>query len=272
MRGEAFRFRQFRVRHDRCGMKVGTDGILLGAWTDGSGANRILDIGTGSGLIALMLAQRYPPARITAIEPDETAAKQATGNVHDSPWSGRIDVQPVSLQQFVTDIAGAGQYDLLVCNPPFFAGGTPSPETARHQARNSSQLDADELLPASRDLLAEHGRLSLVIPAGQESAMCRTGRWLGLKPRRVTHVRPFANRRANRVLLELQANAGESAGVESSLVIYDQPGVYSSAYRKLTGDYYLDPDALTSPPAPQVNRAGSRAPEAAEAVCQRGAI
>ena len=131
-----FSFKQFTVYHDRCAMKVGTDGVLLGAWTDVSGARDILDIGTGTGLIALMLAQRSE-AHIVAVDIDEDAVKQAKENVEKSPWPGRIEVERHDICCFNSDI----RYDVIVSNPPYFFNSLKCPDGQRNIARHTVGLN-----------------------------------------------------------------------------------------------------------------------------------
>lgn len=152
-----FRFKQFTVWQDRCGMKVGTDGTLLGAWANGG--NSILDIGTGTGLIALMMAQRFPKARLVGIDIDPEAVAQAQSNVSVSPFSSRVEI-------LLQDVADAvGQYDALVCNPPFFTGALKSPDAKRTLARHADTLSYRQLMHHAWRLLCDTGELSVVIPA-----------------------------------------------------------------------------------------------------------
>lgn len=160
MSSRGFTFKQFHIEHDRCAMKVGTDGILLGAWAPLAGAQRILDVGTGSGLIALMLAQRSQPAvNVVGLELDKTAAEQAAENVAASPWAQRVDIVPEQVQDY-TPVA---RFDLLVSNPPYFTQGLALPKT-RSQARYNNSLSLAELFAHARRLLTPAGRLALVLP------------------------------------------------------------------------------------------------------------
>ncbi|MBQ2339147.1 MAG: methyltransferase, partial [Prevotella sp.] len=152
-----FRFKQFAISQDRCAMKVGTDGVLLGAWA--AGGTRILDVGTGTGLVALMMAQRFPEARVTAIDVDEGAVEQARENVAASPFSDRVEVVWSDVQSFV------GQtFDAIVCNPPYFANSLKCPDSRRTLARHSDSLSAADLAAAADRLLCSDGVLSVVLP------------------------------------------------------------------------------------------------------------
>ncbi len=153
-----FQFRQFHVGHDQCAMKVGTDGVLLGAWANAPAAGRILDVGTGSGIIALMLAQRYPIAFVSAVEIDANAARQAAENVRRSPWPDRIRVFNESFAKFCQRPEnGAGRFHGIICNPPFFQAGTRSRDLSRRRARHDDQLSIDELMIGAARVLDEAG-------------------------------------------------------------------------------------------------------------------
>ena len=132
-----FQFKRFTVYHDRCAMKVGTDGVLLGAWTDVSSSQQILDIGTGTGLIALMLAQRNVTAHITAIDIDEEAIEQAQGNIAASPWKNRIEVMKQDFCQYSANRL----FDTIVSNPPYFNQSLKGPDSQRNTARHTDSLE-----------------------------------------------------------------------------------------------------------------------------------
>ena len=149
-----FKFRQFTIWHDRCAMKVGTDGVLLGAWAGQDRPGEILDIGTGSGLIALMLAQRFPQARITGIDCDRDAVMQARENFAGSPWSGRLRAIHTSLQNYCHGQEAASErFSLIVSNPPFYDNTLTNPDSRRCTARHTGGLPHDELLLLSAGLL-----------------------------------------------------------------------------------------------------------------------
>lgn len=161
MSSPGFTFKQFHIEHDRCAMKVGTDGILLGAWAPLAGVQRILDVGTGSGLIALMLAQRSQLAvNIVGLELDRSAAQQAAENVAASPWAKLVDIVPEKLQNY----SSATLFDLLVSNPPYFPQGLALPK-ARGQARYNNSLSLAELFAHACRLLTPTGRIALILPA-----------------------------------------------------------------------------------------------------------
>ena len=175
----SFRFKQFFVNDDRCAMKVGTDGVLLGCWTPITVHRtpytihptpfRVLDIGTGSGLIALMLAQRCPNAQIDAIDIDTSAIEQAKENFAQSPFSNQLAAYPSSLQTWPDH-----PYDLVVSNPPYFQNSLKNPDEGRKQARHTDSLSYQELLSHSARLLNENGHLALILPAEAEEEALAT--------------------------------------------------------------------------------------------------
>lgn len=157
-----FQFKQFTVWHDKCAMKVGTDGVLLGAWTSVHKARHILDIGTGTGLVALMLAQRCPAdTRIVALEINETAVEQAKENVNRSPWRERVEVVQADFMQYQS----SDKFDVIVSNPPYFVDSLECPDHQRNAARHNGSLNYEELLKGVAGLLAEDGTFTVVIPS-----------------------------------------------------------------------------------------------------------
>ena len=160
-RGGGFTFKQFHIDHSRCAMKVGTDGTLLGAWVRLPATTRsILDVGTGSGLIAIMAAQRSAEAHITAIDIDADCVAQARLNAEASPWNSRISVQHTSLQEFATE----ERFDVIVSNPPYFIDSLTSPDAGRTTARHTATLPFEELVSGVKRLLAPDGHFSLILP------------------------------------------------------------------------------------------------------------
>ena len=159
MGNSVFIFKEFAVKQDACAMKVGTDGVLLGAWA--RGGSRVLDIGTGTGLIALMMAQRFPEAEIEAIDIAEAACLQAKENVANSVFARRVRVVRAALQQYV----GPKSFDCIVSNPPFFVDSLHNPDALRSMARHTSTLSYRELFAGVGRLLVPEGRFSAIIPA-----------------------------------------------------------------------------------------------------------
>ena len=228
-----FRFKQFAVRQDRCPMKVGTDGVLLGAWAEvRPGDRRMLDVGTGTGLIALMLAQRSA-AWITAVDIDVECATQAAENFAASPWADRLDAVSVAVQRYDP----VEKFDLIVSNPPYYVDSLLSPDEGRNTARHAGGLNYDLLFRRSARLLSEGGVVSIVIPSEVERA-AEDAAWMqGLYPQRRTRVYTKAGKPARRVLVTYGRRLGPVA--EDTLYIHQAGDDYSDDYRRLTGEFYL---------------------------------
>lgn len=252
-----FQFKQFYVRHDRCAMKVGTDGVLLGAWTEPAvsiqpSAFSILDVGTGSGLVALMLAQRFPEAQIDAIDIDESAVNQAAENFAASPWSGHLHAFCAKVQDWQivhrTSSPRTLPYDLIVSNPPYFQNSLKNPDSGRKQARHTDTLSYEELFAHSTRLLRTGGRLALILPAEEEEHARLLADSNGLFLTRVTRVFSKESKPARRVLLCFCKPDSRNTDTskhqdfvppEDTLVLENEKGGRSAAYQELTKDFYL---------------------------------
>ncbi len=230
-----FRFKQFTIHHGRCAMKVGTDGVLLGAWADNTGCETILDIGTGTGLIALMLAQRNKKAMIDAIDVDEDAIWQARENIGNSPFVNRINCKRTSLQEYA-EHCGA-KYDLIVSNPPFFAQSLKSPDRKRMVARHDDSLPVNELLSISSVLLTGRGRLSIIYPYENKETLCSLAKGSNMYIVRITNVYPTPASMAKRVLMEFSRE--ETPLIENDLIIEKGRHVYSDEFTALAHEFYL---------------------------------
>lgn len=221
-------------------MKVGTDGVLLGAW---AGAEldpdepgwRILDVGTGTGLVALMLAQRFRYATIRAVEIDENAWGQAVENISDSPWSERIQVIKSDFRNW--EPPDGLPFRLIACNPPYFSRSLKNPDPLRSKARHDDDLPLPDLIMRSAMMLAENGRLALVLPAGRVQEALDNASDNGLFLRRRLSVRGHENAPVKRVLLEWSNSQGPC--VESGLSLETERGIFSAEYRRLTDAFYL---------------------------------
>jgi len=216
---------------------VGTDGVLLGAWADVTQVRTILDIGTGTGLIALMLAQRtedIPGIRIQAIDFLQAAASCAQGNFARSPWAGRIQVAEQRIQDYA-ETAGA-RFDLIVSNPPFFTETTRSPDPNRSQSRNSDALAIRDLLSAVGQLLAPQGRFCAVLPLREGQFLQEQGALSGLYCTRLTQVHSRKEKPLERILVQLERNPYPFE--RSCLVIQEHDHTYSEAFRELTSAFY----------------------------------
>ncbi|ELR68927.1 putative RNA methyltransferase [Fulvivirga imtechensis AK7] len=234
-RKDRFDFKQFSITQKHTAMKVGTDGVVLGAWVDLTAARTILDIGTGTGLVALMTAQRAAKAQIDAIEIDPIAAEEAKCNASQSPWNDRIKIMHGKAQDYAR--ASAKKYDVIVSNPPYFSAGTLSPHARRHQARHDAELTLDELLKVTNQLLAPEGALSVVIPAQKRDELLALAREEQLFASRETAFFPKKAKPVERWLLELKRTP--VSVVKDELIQYHDNGQWSKDYISLTQDFYL---------------------------------
>lgn len=221
-----FRFKQFSIHQDRCAMKVGTDGVLLGAWAQGG--QRILDIGTGTGLIALMMAQRYPEAEVTGIDIDQEAVQQAQENIVRSPFKDRVEAVHSSLQDY-TSLASS--FNSIVSNPPFFVDSLPAPDRQRTIARHTNTLTYRDLMQSAYQLLSDEGELSLIIPFDYRRRLDDEAIIMGFFPCRVCAVRTTDSKPPRRYLLAYRKHPCPCQ--QESLTIG------SDSYRILTQPFYL---------------------------------
>ena len=235
MRGKGFTFKQFHIDHSRCAMKVGTDGTLLGAWatlpTDGS----ILDIGTGTGLIAIMAAQRSFGSKITAIDIDEDCVSQARENVSASPWPDHIEVIHSALQDF----SPAQKFDCIISNPPYFIDSQLSPDAARSTARHTATLPFEELVSGVKRLLANDGHFSLILPP-PEMERFRSAARGELFAVRECQVWSTPTSGVRRIMAELKTSPPAELPITEKIIIEENGRhQYSDEYRLLTRDFYL---------------------------------
>jgi len=228
-----FHFKQFSVRHDRSGMKVGTDGVLLGAWANVADAKTILDIGTGTGVIALMLAQRTDSAKIHAIEIHEDAFRDALENFTVSKWKDRLILHSGAIQQFTSD----EKFDMLISNPPYFLNSYKPPSSKRETARHTETLSFDELLAASDILLTQAGKLSVILPFAEGQLFVSLASRKGFACTRKWSFKSRIHKPIERLLLEFSRESWLPE--EGEILLYDTGEEWSAAYRKLTGDFYL---------------------------------
>ena len=227
-----FRFKQFAVEQDDVAMKVGTDGVLLGAWAACDGAKRILDIGTGTGLIALMLAQRNAEAQIHAVEIDETATRRARANFDISPWAERLEVEQTAVQHY----SPSEKFDLVISNPPYFVDSLQCPDAKRTTARHTQDLTFDELDRAVCRLLAEDGKFALILPVNEfEKYLSLTQLHLV----RRCDVHPTTGAAVKRVMAEFAKSKTATLTLENITIEQERRGDYTDEYRALTKEFYL---------------------------------
>lgn len=228
-----FHFKQFSVRQDLCAMKVGTDGVLLGSWINPPAEGKILDIGTGTGLIALMAAQKSN-AFIDAIDIDRQACEQAEENTKQSPWENRIRVVHSSLMDF----RPVHRYDLIVSNPPYFIDSCAPEDEARHLARSASaSLNQDELINGVVRLLHISGRFCVILPQREGHLFLEKAEQNGLFCNIQVNVRTGLEKPCKRVLMEFSRQEDEP--VIEELVLHTEGREFTDQYKQLTRDFYL---------------------------------
>lgn len=234
MANDYFRFKQFVVRHDRCAMKVGTDGVLLGCAVSGENASRALDVGTGTGLIAMMLAQRFPGLRVDAVDVDEAAVAQARENVMESVFGERICVERMDFN----DVEHwERKYDLIVSNPPFYEEKVGCPDKQRDAARHTDSLPFERLIENAAKLLNEDGVFAVIIPSGRAADFilnCSLNR-LYLFSR--IDVKTTPRKEAKRCILQFSTRM--RATETETLLLNNEKGERSEQYKELTKDFYL---------------------------------
>ncbi|MCT8339156.1 methyltransferase [Flavobacteriaceae bacterium TK19130] len=231
-----FRFKQFTVSQDRCAMKIGTDGVLLGAWTSlQHNPESILDIGAGTGVIALQMAQRSDAELIDALEIDHDAYEQCVENFENSPWGDRLFCYHASLQEFADEIED--KYDSIISNPPFFSEDYKTEDEARDKARFADALPFEHLVDGVSKLLSKKGLFSVILPKKEEVAFTKLGEAKGLFPSRICNVKGTASTVTKRVMLEFSFEKGEIE--EETLIIEHSRHQYTDAYQALVKDFYL---------------------------------
>jgi len=230
-----FQFKKFIVRQNRTAMKVGTDSVLLGSWCSLKNAMRILDVGAGTGIIAMMTAQRSQ-ASIDTLEIDEEAFRQAEENVRQSIFAERICVHHVDYLCFAKSCNT--QYDTIVSNPPYFDNSLQPENMSRSIARHSETLSLKSLIETSAKLLSKHGIISIIIPISKEVEARQIAENCGLAAKRSLYVRGTPDKPVKRVLIEWTRSPEQSEKVESLTV--SEKNKYSAAYVKLTKDFYMD--------------------------------
>jgi len=228
-----FRFKQFAIRQENAAMKVGTDGALLGAWSDVSKAKNILDIGTGTGIIAMMVAQRNKEAKITAIEIDQNALIDASFNVNNCPWPKRIEIFQTSLQDFIP----SNKFDSIISNPPFFENSLKSNSGEKIKARHTDSLHYSDILEFSSTYLNENGTLHLILPIENAEKCIELGKEQGFYLKRVCTVKPVPHKNAHRLVFELSKSNNNTVS-ESLIIETGKRHDYSQDYIALTKAFY----------------------------------
>ena len=195
-----------RLTQEKCAMKIGTDGVLLGRWAtlqpkEATTARRVLDIGTGTGLLALLKAVRYPDTKVTAIDIDEGACQQAFENVARNNLQQRVEVRHCALQEFCAE-ENSGGYDMIICNPPYFQNSLKCPDQQRNLARHTDSLSFHDLMRATAQLLDKQGTISLIIPSEVKDDVDFDATLAGLFPSKIYGVKTSPKKPVRRYLLE----------------------------------------------------------------------
>lgn len=232
-----FHFKQFSLSQEGCAMKVGTDGVLLGAWAEVPEGGAILDIGAGSGLLSLMAAQKGA-GTIDAVELDPVAANRAQENVAQSPWPTRIKVAPCNIMHFTPTT----KYHLILTNPPFFQAALKPPDSARSMARHTESLTPENLIEKTLQWLHSNGHLCLILPAEASETFLKEAMSKGLFLHRRCTVITKPGKPSKRTLLDLTLTPTPThENPETQLILHGlHPNQRSQAYQELTQDFYLD--------------------------------
>lgn len=232
--GSIFSFKQFQVDQQGCAMRINTDGVLLGATVAHTQPADILDVGTGTGVIAMMLAQRFSQAKVDAVEIDLSAAATAEKNFFDSPFADRTAIYPVPFEKFET----AAVYDLIVSNPPYFVNDLKNPEKRKEIARHAHEDFFELLLRKAVKLLKETGALWLILPVKQAEKVIVNAVLHKLYPSKVIHIYSDRDKTAFRQIICLDF-AGHRPLPEEHIYIYAAEGVYTDQYKELLRDFFL---------------------------------
>ena len=228
-----FQFKQFTVEDSHCALKVGTDGVLIGAWCNVEDARRVLDVGTGCGVIALMIAQRNPSAQIDAIEIDLAASTDARLNFSQSPWRDRLHLVEGDFNQYETAV----KYDLIVSNPPFFIDGILPTAQSKTVARHDESLSYGQLIKGASELLAENGRLAFIAPSRYKREITEFAIFNSLNVSGIAEVKSVPSKPVTRHLWELSRQL--SPMQRGTIIIRNADGSYSDQYCALCADFYL---------------------------------
>lgn len=230
-----FQFQQFRVQQDRCAMKISTDAVLLGSLSQCPSPKQILDIGTGTGVIALMLAQRFPEAQVTALEIDPEAAAQAAENFKESPFTGRLQLITSALQDFSADTS----FDLIVSNPPYFSDHLKSTDHKRNLALHTDSLSFEALVNHSGHLLALSGQFWVILPPRQMEDFCKLAKQVLLFPNSKIQIRDTASKPVQREIVSFSKTKGLPYISTRVCSLKNEDGTYSEDYQQLIAGFLL---------------------------------
>jgi tRNA1Val (adenine37-N6)-methyltransferase len=230
-----FQFQQFRVQQDRCAMKISTDAVLLGSLSQSPAPKQILDIGTGTGVIALMLAQRFPEAQVTALEIDPEAAAQAAENFKESPFAGRLQLIPTALQDFSADAS----FDLIVSNPPYFPDHLKSNDHKRNLALHTDSLSFEALVNHASHLLALSGQFWVILPPRQMEDFCKLAEQVLLFPNSKIQIRDNDSKPVHREIVSF-SKTKEFPSISTRVCsLKNEDGTYTKDYQQLIAGFLL---------------------------------
>lgn len=232
-----FEFKQFKIHQDKTAMKVGTDGVLIGAWTELPLTGKVLDIGTGTGLLALMMAQRNPELLIHAIEIDEAASIQALQNIKESKWPDRISVEHISFQEYV--FSTNERFDLIITNPPFFNSGVKAPGTERSIARHADALPPEVLIEGVKKLLKPEGTFTAILPTDAYEKLLLAAIHAGFFEYRKLLVYPTLKKPMVRILSQWTKKEHKEPEIRELVIEPSGRHQYSDEYKALTRAFYL---------------------------------
>ncbi len=236
MSSKPFKFKQFTLNQDKCAMKIGTDAVLLGAWANVKNKPfSVLDIGSGTGVIALMLAQRSQAELIDALEIDGNAYEQCVENFENSQWSDRLFCYHASLNEFAEEIDD--KYDLIVSNPPFYQDNYKSDDTQRDLARFEDSMPFEHLISSASKLLSKNGVFSVILPSKEEAHFIDLASITNIFPNRILHIKGNSSTKIVRSLIEFSFTKSEIKVEE--LIIETSRHQYTQDYINLTKDFYL---------------------------------
>ncbi|MCK9291381.1 MAG: methyltransferase [Bacteroidales bacterium] len=234
--GRPFHFKRFSLMHQHSTMKVGTDAVLLGAWADGSRANHILDIGTGCGILSLILAQRYEKAQIVAVDIDPASVSEAKENFHRSPWNQRLKAICSDISTYAETTTAL--FDLIVSNPPFFTSTFKTLSQRRTLARHTDTLSFDQLAQAVKKIIHPKGTFALVLPADQFDNWNSAARKQSLFLTRIQHIIPIKNKEPNRFNMSYSLDPIKKLQREE-FIIREKDGQFTTQYLHQLKDLYL---------------------------------
>ncbi len=231
----AFQFKQFSVEDNKSTMKVGTDAVLLGAWTKIQNTKTILEIGTGSGVISIMLAQRSE-VKIEAIDIDKSSVNQASDNFKISPWNKHLAAKHFSLKEFI--IESKNQYDLIVSNPPFFIDSLKSPNKNKTRSKHTDELSYSDLIQGLIHFLSPQGRACLILPFTESKSFINLARLENIYLNKQLLIKPKKSKQANRILMEFSFS--KTTLEKDEIYLRKADNSFSDKYKNMSKDYYLN--------------------------------